>query len=120
VIAAVSLASGRPAGAHHAFSATYDGSQVVVLRGTIAKTVWMNPHTRIYVDVRGEHSLPVTWAVEAASPDVLARSGVQVAEFAAGSVITVEAYRARNGNPAARARAVTLADGRRVAFGSTR
>jgi hypothetical protein len=39
-----------PVLAHHSFAADYDASKPI-MRGTVTKFAWMNPHARFYLDV---------------------------------------------------------------------
>ena len=39
--------------AHHSFAAEFDGNKQVLLRGTVTKMEWINPHSWIHVDVVG-------------------------------------------------------------------
>jgi hypothetical protein len=57
--------------AHHSFSAEYDASQPVTLKGTLTKTEWVNPHGWIYVSVPDKDGKLVNWAVEFGSPNAL-------------------------------------------------
>src|SRR5882672_7953233 len=41
-----------PASAHHAFAAEYDAKKHVILKGTVTKMEWINPHAWIHIDVK--------------------------------------------------------------------
>src|SRR5205823_11552750 len=41
-----------PAAAHHAFTAQFDVTQAVKIKGTTTKMEWSNPHAWLYVDVK--------------------------------------------------------------------
>ena len=51
--AVFALSCALPAIAHHSFSAEFDASKTVTLRGIISKVDCVNPHSWIYLDVKG-------------------------------------------------------------------
>jgi DNA/RNA endonuclease YhcR with UshA esterase domain len=105
--------------AHHSFSAEYDANKSVTLKGTVTKVEWTNPHARFYVDVKDASGKVTNWNLELASPNVLKRSGWTRTSLKEGDSVTVEGAAAKDGSNMANARAVTLADGKRVFAGSS-
>jgi hypothetical protein len=114
VIATAVLAAAVPAIAHHSFAAQYDPAKPVTLTGTVTKVEWTNPHARFYMNVKGTDGATTSWNLELASPNYLKRAGWSSTSLKEGDEITVEGSLARSGANMANARAVTLADGRRV------
>ena len=103
---------GSSADAHHAFSAEYDVDQVLEVTGVVTKVEWTNPHVRFYVDVQDANGSVTNWDFELQSVNTLTRSGWTRHALQAGDVVTVVAYRARNGSNRANARgSVKKADG---------
>ena len=100
-----------PVSAHHAFSAEFDENDRVTLRGTVTKLDWVNPHSRIYIDVKGPDGKTVQWAVETAAPAVLQGRGVTREDFRTGSEIVIDAYRSKTKAMIASGRIVRLRDG---------
>ena len=49
---ALRFAAGPAIEAHHAFSAEFDSTKPVVLRGTITKMEWINPHSWLHIEVK--------------------------------------------------------------------
>ena len=117
VAAIVLLAITVPAIAHHAFAAEYDADQPVKLKGKVTKFEWTNPHARFYIDVVDEKGNVTNWNVELASPNVLKRNGWSSKILQIGEQVTVEGSRAKDGSKMANAKAVVLADGKRVFSG---
>jgi Family of unknown function (DUF6152) len=112
------LALAAPAAAHHSFSAEFDGSKFIELRGTVTKIDWANPHVYFYMDVKDDKGGTTNWGCEAASPGSLHRQGWNRDSLKVGDQVIVGAYPARDGSKLADARRVTLPDGRRI-FGGT-
>ena len=120
VFAAVAalLATGIAMG-HHSFAAEYDANKPVTLKGIVTKVEWTNPHARFYVDVKDERGQVTNWNLELASPNVLVRNGWTRKSLSVGDEVTVQGSAAKDGSKMANARAVTLADGKRVFAGSS-
>lgn len=113
------LVSAGPVLGHHSFAAEYDATKPVTLKGTVTKIEWTNPHARFYVDVKDDTGAIVNWNFELASPNVLVRNGWSRKSLSIGDLVTVQGSMAKDGSKMANARAVTLADGRRVFAGSS-
>jgi len=114
----VAMALAIPALAHHSFSAEFDGSKLIELKGVVTKIDWTNPHVYFYVDVKDDKGNTTNWGCEAASPGSLHRQGWSRDSLKVGDQVIVGGYPARDGSKLADARRVTLPDGRRI-FGGT-
>ncbi len=105
--------------AHHAFAAEFDARKPVVLKGTVSKVEWVNPHVWIHVDVKTADGKVEPWAIEAGTPNVLFRRGVTKQSLKAGTEVMVDGYRAKNGTKRANGREITLKDGSKLFLGSS-
>ena len=118
VAAAVLLAWAAPARAHHSFSAQYDASKHIELKGVVTKVEWTNPHARFYIDEKNDRGDVTSWNFEMASPNVLVRNGWKRTSLKIGDEVTVTGYLARTGPPAgpkmAIAESLTASDGRKM------
>jgi hypothetical protein len=117
--AAGSLLAAVPAFAHHAFAAEYDLNQPVVLKGTLTKVDWVNPHGWIFVDVKDENGKVQNWAVEFGSPNAMLRRGLRRTDFPAGIEVIVKGYRAKDSTLTVNGTSVKLPDGRNLLVGSS-
>jgi hypothetical protein len=107
------------ANAHHSFAAEYDANRPVTLTGSVTKMAWINPHSWIYIDVTKPDGNLENWAVEAGPPGTLIRAGFTKESLAAGTVIKVNGYRAKDGALRANGRDITLPDGRLLFVGGS-
>jgi len=98
-----------PAFAHHSVIAEYDEKKAVTLKGTVVKFDWTNPHVFVELDVNGD-----TWGVEFPSRIELKRDGWTQDSIHIGDVATINASPARDGGKAAYARALILANGKKL------
>ena len=119
VCAAAVLVSAAAASAHHSFAAEFDANAPVVLKGTITKMEWINPHSWIHIDVKNPDGTVTEWMVEGGTPNTLFRRGFSRDSVKAGMEITVEGYRAKNGANRANGRDLILKDGKRLFMGSS-
>jgi hypothetical protein len=111
-------AASIPALAHHSFAAQYDRTKSVVLKGTVTKVEWMNPHIYFYIDVPDANGNVVNWAIEGGNPSGLYRRGWKRDSLKIGDVVTVDGSLAKDGSKLANMRTVVLADGKEV-FGAS-
>jgi uncharacterized protein DUF6152 len=110
---------GTAAWAHHAFAAEFDINQPVKLQGKVQKMEWINPHAWIHVDVFGPDGKVITWMVEGGSPNILLRRGFTKESLLPGTEVTVEGYRAKNGEYRANGSNITFKDGKRLFLGGS-
>jgi hypothetical protein len=103
-----------PVLAHHSFDAQYDRGKTLVMKGTVTKVEWTNPHARFYVDVKDDNGGVTNWNMELGSPNGLRRAGWNRNTLKFGDEVTVTASLARDGSKMANARDVALADGRKI------
>ena len=74
--------------AHHG-AANYDMRKSVTVKGTVTDFVFKNPHTLIYIDVKGETGEIQKWQGELTSPNHLARAGWSRSTVKVGDEITL-------------------------------
>ena len=103
--------------AHHSFAAEYHAN-LITLHGTIIKFAWINPHTRIYLDVKDANGLVTKWECEGSSPSGLTTNGWNKGSLKPGDHVTIEGFPGKDRPNICKARTVKLPDGRRLIMGS--
>lgn len=112
------LTGARALSAHHAFAAEYDSARRVILKGSVTKVEWQNPHAHLALSVQDAGGRISIWDLELASPNTLQREGWTRRTLQVGDMVTVNGYLAKDGTNLAHARDVRLADGRHVFAGA--
>ena len=110
LLAVALVVAATPVLAHHSNSA-YQVDQIITLEGTVKEWRWMNPHTWLYLTVKGADGKEQEWAVEGRPPGILGRAGWSSTILKPGETVTVHASPAKNGDPEGIIARVTKADG---------
>jgi hypothetical protein len=108
-----------PTLAHHAFSAEFDASKPIKLKGTVTKIEWINPHSWVHIEVKTPKGTVENWMIEAGTPNVLFRRGLTKDSFQPGAEILVDGYQAKDGRLRANGRDITLPNGKTFFVGSS-
>lgn len=91
------LALVAPALAHHSFSAEFDGSKTIVVKGVLTKVEWTNPHIYIYLDAKGPDGKLQSYAFSSGPPGMLHKAGIRKSDFQIGQTVTITAAPAKDG-----------------------
>src|SRR6185312_1658832 len=120
VVTAFVLATAMPLRAHHAFGGEFDANRPVLLKGSVVKVEWVNPHAWIHIAVKQPDGKTDVWMIEGGSPNSLLRSGVTRDSLPVGTEIVVDGYQARDHSVLrANGRNITYPDGRKLLLGSS-
>jgi len=111
---ALLLSSTFSARAHHAFAANFDATKPIKFNAVITKMEWINPHVWIHIDAQMPDGSVEQWMIEAGSPNMLFRQGLNKTSVMPGLEVIVEGYQARDGSRRANGRDLTLPDGRQL------
>lgn len=112
------IATVAPAIAHHSFAAEYDVTKPVTLTGTVTKVEWLNPHMKLYIDVKDQSGNVANWELELGSPNGLMRMGWTHHTLKPGDTVIVDGTKAKDGSNLANVKTVKLPDGRKLFAGS--
>jgi hypothetical protein len=102
--------------AHHSPSAIFDMSKPFVLKGTLTKVDWVNPHIDIFIDAAAADGSAESWKFESNPPSWFRHVGLTRATFAKviGQTVTVGGVRARDGSRYGYMRKFTFPDGNSI------
>ena len=115
VVAGIALvAAAVPVAAHHAFASEFNAKKPVKFQGTVTKMEWINPHAWMHVDVKKPDGTVEKWMIEAGSPNMLFRQGINKTTVMPGMEIVVDGYQARDGSRRANGRDLTLPNGQKL------
>jgi len=107
------LATSVSLDAHHGATNVYDFSKPVVLKGTITKFEWQNPHNQIYFDVTDEKGVS-HWIAATEPPQVMLERGWTRRSLKEGDEVTVYVFAAKNGAKVGNLQKIVLPDGKEL------
>lgn len=90
------MAVAGPLLAHHG-TAAYNTKDPVTVSGTVTDFQFLNPHSIVFFDVKGEKGGVEKWQGELTSPNRLVRFGWNKNSLKAGDKVTVTGSRAMSG-----------------------
>jgi hypothetical protein len=107
-----------PVAAHHSFSGVFDLSKPLVLKGTVAKFEFINPHGWVTLDVPGDDGKVAQWRIEVPNPNMLLRLGWRKDSIKPGDQLTVTGFTAHTAANTALGDEFVFPDGRKVLTGT--
>ena len=114
LIGAAVIAAAVPLSAHHAVQTVFDLNKPVTVTGSITAVEWVNPHSYISLDVRGDKDAVQHWLFELPGSGGVRQLRAGLAErggLKPGDIVTIEGIGAKDGTPTGFAYRLRLADG---------
>ena len=97
--------------AHHG-SAAFETGKSVVMKGTVTRWFWANPHCFLSYDVKDESGNITHWVAETSNPPDMINRGWSKETFKPGDEVTLTVEPVKNGRPAGRLLQVVLPNGK--------
>ena len=110
--AAVLLSSAAPL-AHHGAN-LYDMTKTVMLKGTISKFYWGNPHNEVTIDVKDDKGNVSQWVAYTEPPLVMLERGWTRKSLNFGDEVTAYIFAAKNGSTVGTLNRIVLANGKEL------
>ena len=99
--------------AHHGAN-LYDMTKPVMLKGTIAKFYWGNPHNEVVIDVKDEKGNVAQWVAYTEPPLVMLERGWTRKSLNFGDEVTAYIFPARNGSTVGTLNRIVVAGGKEL------
>ena len=112
------LLASMAAQSHHNAAAHYQIDKVTSVEGVVTEFRLINPHSRIYLDVKGRSGKMETWMAEGDAAAVLLRRGWTGREVKKGDAIKVVGHPSRDGSNLIEWKSIVLPNGQEIGGGN--
>jgi len=116
LIVAATASVAIPAFAHHAVQTVFDVNKPITVTGSITAVEWVNPHSYISLDVKGDRDAVQHWLFELPGSGGVRQLRAGLADrggLKAGDIVTIEGIAAKDGTTTGFAYRLRVADGSR-------
>ena len=116
-VAAVTLATGGAAFAHHSLDGEFNQQKPIKIKGTISRVDWINPHVYFTIDVKDAKGKVTQWQAETVPVGMMKAAGVTPQVLKSnGQEVEVAGFAARKGGNLMFGNKLTYADGHVITF----
>jgi Family of unknown function (DUF6152) len=98
IVSGALVATGGAAMAHHTF-AMFDQEHPMEIVGTVQEFKYVNPHTYILLEVKGQDGEATVWNLEGGAPSLLVRDGWNSKSIKPGDELRLTIDPLRSGAP---------------------
>ncbi len=109
-----------PASSHHNAAAHYQLDGIIEVSGVVTEFRLVNPHARLYFEVRNEDGQLEAWMAEGDASVALRRSGWTENQFKAGDRVEIVGRPSHDGSNMLEWETITLSDGTKIGGGNGR
>jgi Family of unknown function (DUF6152) len=116
LIVAAMASGAMPAFAHHAVQTVFDVNKPITVTGSVTAVEWVNPHSYISLDVKGDKDAVQHWLFELPGSAGVRQVRAGLADrggLKPGDIITIEGIAAKDGTTTGFAYRLRVADGSR-------
>jgi hypothetical protein len=114
IAVAVGIVTGSSAALAHHGANLYDMTKTVMLKGTVTKFYWGNPHNEVAVDVTDEKGNVAHWVAYTEPPLVMLERGWTRKSINFGDKVTMYVFQAKNGATVGTLNRIVLPDGKEL------
>ena len=98
LVAALLILSCLPIFAHHGVDPSYDAAHPTTLQASVTAFEFINPHAKLYFDVKDEKGNVEKWSAEMGSPNSMRRNGWTRDTIKPGDEIKITGAAAKDGS----------------------
>jgi len=120
LLAAAAVMTAVPVAAHHNFAAHYRGDEIIEFNGVVKEFRFVNPHARVYFEVRKPDGTTEEWMAEGDASVALRRSGWVPDQLKPGDRVHVVGNPSHNGSNTMSWDSITLDNGTEFGGGDGR
>jgi hypothetical protein len=97
-VVALTILAAAPMSEHHAFSAEFDNTEPLNMKGRFVSIDWVNPHSWTHFEVTLPNGQKQIWHAETPPPNQLVRQGWAKTTLQVGDELQINGFAAKDGS----------------------